>query len=96
MIQISLYCRLTLKPRPSKAEKKQPSFYTNPRAPKSQPQNGTMTIVMTDIMESHDNETYEEPEDEVQEVPIHAGFNLVDSKSAVSSIRICSLIDNLQ
>ena len=51
---------------------------------------------MTDIMESHDNETYEEPEDEVQEVPIHAGFNLVDSKSAVSSIRICSLIDNLQ
>ncbi len=60
--------RLALKPRPSKTEKKQPSFYTNPRAPKSQAQNGTMTVVMTDIMETHENENYEEAEDEVQEV----------------------------
>lgn len=49
---------------------------------------------MTDIMESHDNETYEEPEDEVQEVRMHVGFNLVDSESAASSIRICSSIVN--
>lgn len=69
-----LYYSLALKPRPSKTEKKQPSFYTNPRAPKSQPQNGTMTIVMTDMMESRDNEAYEEPEDEVQEVRVYAGF----------------------
>lgn len=60
--------RLALKPRPSKTEKKQPSFYTNPRAPKSTAQNGTMTVVMTDIMETHENENYEEAEDEVQEV----------------------------
>ena len=64
-----MYTRLTLKPRPSKTEKKQPSFYTNPRAPKNQAQqNGTMTIVMTDITEAYENENYEEPEDEVQEV----------------------------
>lgn len=49
---------------------------------------------MTDIMESRDNETYEEPEDEVQEVRMHVGFNLVDSESAASSIRICSSIVN--
>lgn len=29
---------------------------------------------MTDIMQPRDNETYEEPEDEVQEVRVHAGF----------------------
>lgn len=85
-----------MKPRPSKTEKQQPSFYTNPRAPKSQPQNGTMTIVMTDIMGSQENEAYEEAEDEVQEVRVHARFNLVDSDSAASSIRICSLLNNFQ
>lgn len=35
-----------------------------------------MTIVMTDITQPRDNETYEEPEDEVQEV--HAGLNIND------------------
>jgi len=48
-----------------------------------------MTIVMTDMMESHDNETYEEPEDEVQEVRVDAGCCLDDSESAASSVRIC-------
>lgn len=55
-----------------------------------------MTIVMTDIMGSQENEAYEEAEDEVQEVRVHARFNLVDSDSAASSIRICSLLNNFQ
>ncbi|XP_078343675.1 uncharacterized protein LOC144629317 isoform X2 [Oculina patagonica] len=71
--------RLALKPRPSKTEKKQPSFYTNPRAPKSPAQNGTMTVVMTDIMETHENENYEEAEDEVQEAVAHfTHFSVAD------------------
>jgi len=78
VILVCITYRLALKPRPSKTEKRHTSFYTNPRAPKSQPQNGTMTIVMTDITKPRDNETYEEPEDEVQEVRVHAGLNMND------------------
>ena len=33
-----------------------------------------MTIVMTDITQPRDNETYEEPEDEVQEVQCMLGL----------------------
>lgn len=33
-----------------------------------------MTIVMTDITQPRDNETYEEPEDEVQEVKCMLGL----------------------
>ena len=33
-----------------------------------------MTIVMTDITQPRDNETYEEPEDEVQEVECMLGL----------------------
>jgi len=80
--------RLALKPRPSKTEKGHTSFYTNPRAPKSQPQNGTMTIVMTDITRPRDNETYEEPEDEVQEVVAHFTDDGFDNKHGVTHFSV--------
>lgn len=35
---------------------------------------------MTNIMQPRDNETYEEPEDEVQEVRVHAGFKKKSSR----------------
>lgn len=58
-----------MKPKSSqKKEKKRPSFYTNPLAPHSQPQNGQITIAMETIQERSEPGTYEEPEDEVQEV----------------------------
>jgi len=51
---------------------------------------------MTDIMESHDNETYEEPEDEVQEVRLNAGSCLDERESAAGSIRIRASVNNFQ
>lgn len=60
-VSFCFFYRLALKPRPSKTEKKQPLFYTNSRAPKSQAaQNGAMTIFITDIMKTQENENYEE------------------------------------
>ena len=55
-----------------------------------------MTVVMTDIMESRDNETYEEPEDEVQEVRLRARFHLDASESTASSVSICLSIYHFQ
>ena len=69
---LPLFCSLALSPRPSqKTEKKRPSFYTNPIAPHSQPQNGQVTIVMEELPSIPEQDApYEEPEDEVQEVRV--------------------------
>lgn len=63
--------RLTLSPRASQKTEKRPSFYTNPIAPNSGPQNGQITIEMETIQEGAEPTAYEEPEDEVQEVVAH-------------------------
>jgi len=81
--------RLTLSPRPSqKSEKKRPSFYTNPVAPHSQPQNGNVTIVMETITERSEPGTYEEPEDEVQEVVAHFTDDGFSNKHGVTHFSV--------
>jgi len=47
-----------------------------------------MTIVMTDITQPRDNETYEEPEDEVQEVVAHFTDDGFDNKHGVTHFSV--------
>lgn len=63
-----------MSPRASQKTEKRPSFYTNPIAPNSGPQNGQITIEMETIQEGAEPTAYEEPEDEVQEVKIYSNY----------------------
>ena len=65
-----LFRRRSLHSRPGKKrENKRPSFYTNPIAPHSSIRSGQVIIAMEELPDGAvPDGSYEEPEDEVQEV----------------------------